>query len=223
MTNLRQKRIRGVLLSSAAVTLAIGATVSTTALIVGLALGVAAAVTTAPDIDISPAGPIKASAGKTTLKDTNTGSVLTCTSSSSSGKLNVEGDHTLGSITALSFNNCTGLGLTFKVTSSGFPWKVTTSAFNATTGVTTGKINGILATLSGPSCSASVAGTTAATPGTVKATYTNSSGVLKALTTGGTLHIYNVSGCAGLLNSGDATQFSASYTVSPRQTIAELD
>jgi hypothetical protein len=37
--------------------------------------------------------------------------------------------------------------------------------------------------------------------------------------TGGTLHIYNVSGCASLIASGDPTQFSGSYTVSPKQTI----
>ena len=35
------------------------------------------------------------------------------------------------------------------------------------------------------------------------------------LATGGTLHVFNVSGCAGLINSGDATQFSGTYTVTP--------
>jgi len=33
------------------------------------------------------------------------------------------------------------------------------------------------------------------------------------------LHVYNVNGCAGLINSGDATTFSGSYTISPKQTI----
>jgi hypothetical protein len=192
---------------------------ATTALVIGVA-GVAVAVSTVPEVDVAPAGHITASAGTTTLKDTNTGSVLTCTSSSSSGTLNAEGDPTLGTITALSFSNCTGpLGLTFTVTNSGFPWKLTASAFNGTTGVTSGKISGIKAHLSGPSCSADVAGTTATTPGTVKVTYTNSSGVLKTSLTGGTLHIWNVSGCAGLIKTGDASQFSGSYTVSPKQTI----
>src|SRR5260370_41412596 len=105
------------------------------------------------------------------------------------------------------------------VTNSNFPWKLTASAFSSSTGVTTGKISGIKAHLSGPSCSADVAGTTATTPGTVKVTYTNSSGVLKTSLTGGTLHIWNVSGCARLIKTGDASQFSGSYTVSPKQTI----
>jgi hypothetical protein len=189
-------------------------------MVIGVGIGVALAVTAVPEIDVSPGGAITASAGTTTLTDSNTGAVLTCASSSSSGSLNAEGDPTLGSITALSFSNCTGpLGLTFTVTNSGFPWKLTASAFSSSTGVTTGKISGIKSHLSGPSCSADVAGTTATTPGTVKATYTNSSGVLKVLTTGGTLHVYNVSGCAGLINSGDATTFSGSYTISPKQTV----
>ena len=193
---------------------------ATTTMVIGVGIGVALAVTAVPEIDVTPAGNITAAAGTTTLKDTNTGSVLTCTSSSSSGSLNAEADPTLGSITALSFSNCTGpLGLTFTVTNSGFPWKLTASAFNSGTGVTTGKISGIKSHLSGPSCSADVAGTTATTPGKVKATYTNSSGILKVLPTGGTLHVFNVSGCAGLIKSGDATQFSGSYTVSPKQTI----
>jgi hypothetical protein len=190
-------------------------------MVIGVSVGVALAVTAAPEIDVSPGGAITATAGKTTLKDVNTGSVLSCMSSSSSGKLNTEGDPTLGTITALSFSNCMGpLGLTFTVTNSGFPWKLTASAFNAGTGVTTGHISGIFSHLSGPGCSADVAGTTATTAGKVKATYTNSSGVLKVLPSGGTLHVFNVSGCAGLINSGDATQFSGSYTVSPKQTIS---
>jgi hypothetical protein len=193
---------------------------ATTALVIGVAAGVALAVTTAPEIDVSPAGKITASAGKTTLTDTKTGAVLTCASSSSSGTINAEADPTVGTITALTFSNCTGpLGLTFMVTNSNFPWKLTASAFSSSTGVTTGKISGIKSLLSGPSCSANVAGTTATTPGTVKVTYTNSSGVLKVLTTGGTLHVWNVSGCAGLINSGDPTTFSGSYTISPKQTV----
>jgi hypothetical protein len=49
--------------------------------------------------------------------------------------------------------------------------------------------------------------------------YTNSTGKLKVLTTGGNLHIYKVVGCAGLIASGDALTFSGTYTASPKQTI----
>ena len=192
-----------------------------TAATVGAAAGVALAV--AITFTITPGGAITAKAGTTTLTDTATGSVLTCTSSNSSGTLKsgsgVSGSN-LGSITALTFNNCTGpLSLTFTVTDMHFPWKLSGTSYNATTGTTTGFINGIEATLSGPSCTAFVAGTTATTPGKVKVTYKNSTGALAVQTTGGTLHVWNVNGCAGLINSGDPTTFKGTYTVTPKQKI----
>ena len=106
-----------------------------TALAVGASAGVALAV--AITFSITPGGNISASAGKTTLKDINTGSVLTCTSSKSTGTLKsghgISGTN-LGSIKTLTFSNCTGpLGLTFTVTNSGFPWTLHGTAFNATT------------------------------------------------------------------------------------------
>jgi len=192
-----------------------------TAVAVGVSAGVALAV--AITFTIHPGGAITAKAGVTTLKDTNTGSVLTCKTSSSSGTLKsgsgIAGSN-LGSITKLSFTTCTGpLNLTFTVTNSGFPWTLSGTAFNATTGVTTGFINGIKSHLSGPSCTADVAGATATAKGKVKVTYTNSTHKLKVLPTGGNLHVFNVVGCAGLINSGDATQFTGTYTVTPAQTI----
>ena len=50
------------------------------------------------------------------------------------------------------------------------------------------------------------------------AKYSNGTGKLS--TTGaGNLHIYNVSGCSGLINSGDGSSFKGSYAVSPKQNI----
>ena len=98
------------------------------------------------------------------------------------------------------------------------PWKLNASSFKS--GVTTGTITGIHATLSGPACTATVDGTGAsANNGKVKVTYTNSTGKLKVLASGGNLHVYNVSGCAGQINNKDATTFTGTYTVSPKQTI----
>ena len=190
-----------------------------TALAVGASAGVALAV--AITFSISPGGAITAKAGKTTLTDTKTHTVLTCASSSSSGTLKkghgISGAG-LGTISKLSFSTCTGpLSLTFTVTNSGFPWKLNGTSFAS--GVTTGTITGIKSHLSGPGCSANVAGATATTTGKVKVTYTNSSGALKVLATGGNLHVFNVQGCAGLIHSGDPTQFVGTYTVSPKQTI----
>ena len=191
-----------------------------TAVAVGASAGVALAV--AITFSISPGGAITATAGTTKLHDVNTNQNLQCTSSSSSGTLKtghgISGSN-IGSITNLTFSNCTGpLGLTFTVTNSGFPWTLHGTAFNATSGVTTGNITGIKSHLSGPGCSADVAGATATATGKVKVTYTNSTHKLKVLASGGTLHVFNVSGCAGLINSGDATQFTGTYTVSPAQT-----
>jgi hypothetical protein len=207
---IRKRLSRRVLFTGAAAAVAVGASA-------GVALAVAITFT------ITPGGAITAKAGTTKLTDTNTGSVLQCTSSSSTGTLKkgsgISGAN-LGSITALSFSNCTGpLSLTFTVTNSGFPWTLSGASYNATSGVTTGHIAGIKSHLSGPSCSANVAGATATTPGKVKVTYTNGTHKLKVLAAGGTLHVYNVSGCAGLINSGDATTFVGTYTVSPGQTI----
>lgn len=192
-----------------------------TAVAIGASAGVALAV--AITFSITPGGNISASAGVTSLKDTATGSVLTCKTSKSTGTLKsghgIAGTN-IGSIKTLTFTTCTGpLGLTFTVTNSGFPWTLSGTAFNAGTGVTTGFINGIKSHLSGPSCSADVAGATATAKGKVKVTYTNSTHKLKVLATGGNLHVFNVSGCAGLINSGDATTFTGTYTVTPAQTI----
>jgi hypothetical protein len=194
---------------------------ATTAVAVGASVGVALAV--AVTFTITPGGAITASAGKTTLTDTNTGSVLTCATSTSKGTLKkgsgISGT-SLGSISALSFSKCTGpLSLTFTVTNSHFPWRLSGTSYNATTGVTTGFINGIESTLTGPGCSAFVAGTSATTPGKVKVTYTNGTHKLKVLAAGGNLHVWNVSGCAGLINTGDGTQFTGIYTVTPSQKI----
>ncbi len=190
----------------------------TAAAIIGLTAGPALAATWT----VSPGGSITASAGTTTLKDTGTGTTLKCTSSSAKGTLKSGSGLSgtgIGSISSLTFSSCTGpLGLTFTVTSSAFPWSLNATSFSS--GVTSGTISGIHAKLSGPSCSATVDGTGAtADNGTVDVTYTNSTAALKVLTTGGNLHIYGVSGCAGLIKSGDATTFSGSYTVSPKQTI----
>ena len=191
--------------------------------VLALSAGSALASTDAATWTATPGGTITAKAGTTTLKDTKSGSVLTCTSSSGKGSVKKGSGLSgagLGSITALSFSNCTGpLSLTFTVKTTHFPWKLNANSYNASKGVTTGTITGIHATLTGPSCSAVVDGTSAtANNGEVTATYTNGTGKL-ATTGAGNLHIYNVKGCAGLISSGDGSSFNGSYTVSPKQKI----
>jgi hypothetical protein len=192
-----------------------------TAAVIGMSAAPALAATT---WTVSPGGAITGKSGTTTLKDTSTGSTLKCKSSATSATLKSGSGLSgtaIGSITAVSFTTCTGpLSLTFTVKTNALPWKLNATSYNSSKGVTTGTITGIDATLTGPSCSATVDGTGAGKDnGMVKATYTNSTGKLKVLTTGGNLHIYKVVGCAGLIASGDALTFSGTYTASPKQTI----
>jgi hypothetical protein len=206
------KRIATILATGGAVALTVGLTAT------------ASFATTAKTWTVTPGGVTTGAAGKTTLTDTTTGTVLTCASSHTSVTLPSGSGHSgtgLGSITSQTFTTCTGpLGITFTVTSNNLPWKLNALSYNATTGKTSGSITGIDATLSGPSCSATVDGTAAgAHNGSVKGTYTNSTGKLAVSKTGGTLHIYNVSGCFNLIHSGDASTFVGTYTVSPKQTI----
>ena len=193
--------------------------------VLGLGAGSAAAAnnaTVAATWSVKPGGAIAAKAGTTKLHDVNTNQNLQCTSSSGKGSVKKGSGlsgASIGSITALSFSNCTGpLGLTFTVKTSAFPWHLNAVSFSG--GVTSGTITHIHAKLTGTGCSATVDGTGATkNNGKVKAKYSNSTGKLTTLTGGGNLHVYNVNGCAGLIKSGDATTFSGSYAISPKQTI----
>lgn len=56
--------------------------------------------------------------------------------------------------------------------------------------------------------------------GQVTFKYTDSTGQLTVLITGGDLRFYHVSsGCLGLVNSGDPAVLSVTYTVGPKQAI----
>jgi hypothetical protein len=55
--------------------------------------------------------------------------------------------------------------------------------------------------------------------GHVRFSYTDSTGRLKILTTGGNLHFYNITGCAGLWNNNDPLTVSGTFPMSPKQKI----
>jgi hypothetical protein len=170
---------------------------------------------------IKPGGPVVGTAGKTTLRDTKTGTTLTCASSATKAKLKSGSGLTnpLGKITSVTFSNCSGPGglvFTAKTSASSTnPWPLSGSSFHS--GVTKGTISNIKATISGSGCSAKVAGTSASSPGKVTGTYSNSSGKLKV--SGGNLHIWDVNGCFGLIHNGDPSAFSGAYKIKPKQTI----
>jgi hypothetical protein len=194
------------------------------------ALVTAAAAATAVGFSASPAfaatwtvsgssgsgGAYTATAGTTTLRDTTSGTTLTCTSSHAAGNIpngtGLSGTN-IGSITSATFTSCSGpLGLTFTVTGT-FPWHLNAITYHSATGVTDGTVTGVSAHLSGPGCSANVTG---GTPGT----YTNSTAKLALSpsapnTTGVSLTISGVSGCFGLIGNGHTATFTSTYSVSP--------
>jgi hypothetical protein len=174
---------------------------------------------TAPTFTVKPGGAYTAKAGKTVLVDNQTHQKLNCKSASAKGKLK-KGSHlagkNIGTITSSSFNSCTGpLQLTFKVKQSGI-WNLTVTKFNKSKGVATGFISNVKATLSGPSCKATVTGST-------DATFTNKTDTLsvKAVAKSGhVLKISKVTGCLGLINNGNTSNFTGSYKITPKQKIS---
>lgn len=180
---------------------------------------------TAATWTVKPGGSLSGKTSKTVLKDTKTGAVLTCTSSTATGTAKSGSGLTnpLAKLSAATFSNCTGpAGLTFTVTTSAFPWKLNGLSYSS--GTAKGDITHIHAVLKGTnsSCTATVDGTGASQDnGKVTISHSNSAPAkLKVLAGGGNLHAYNVSGCLGALNSGDHTTFTATYTLSKAQTIS---
>jgi hypothetical protein len=184
--------------------------------------------TSATTWTVRPGGPVTGvGTGKGSFRDISTGTTLSCTSSNTSATVKSGSGLSgtgIAAITAVTYSNCTGpLGLTFAVQTSASETNAAeqnAKSFNAATGVATETITHISGTISGPSCSATVNGTTSAgNNGMVTGHYSNSTGVLTISSSGGNLHIFNVSGCAGLINSGDSAAITTSYKITPHQTI----
>jgi hypothetical protein len=96
------------------------------------------------------------------------------------------------------------------------------SSYQSSTGVVTGSISHVhlKVTPQFPICKAVVDGTSgSADDGIVTFSYTNSTGNPKLLATGGDLHFYHTAHCDGLIQNGDPATLSATYAVSPKQTI----
>jgi hypothetical protein len=200
------------------------------AAVMAIGLGTTTALaTSAATWTVKPGGVYTSKSGTTTLTDTKTGAVLTCTSSVADGTLKTGSGNSnpLGTVTKSTFSNCTGpAGLTFKVKTSAStttPWSLNGTSYSS--GTASGTITGIHAVLTGTNntCKATVDGTGASKKnGTVAIQHKNGSAgnKLTVLTTGGNLHAYNVNaGCLGALNSGDPTTFSATFTINKNETI----
>ncbi len=206
---IRTRLTRNMVLTGAAAALLIGASA-------GAALAVNATWT------VKPGGTFSFS-GSAQVKDaTNPAhTVAKCSAVKMSGTLK-KGSGLSGTgiatIKTASFKNCKIATISVTVTTHGLPWKLNATSFKS--GVTTGSISGIDLVAKATGCSATLDGTRAGkNNGTTKITYTNSTGKISLLATGGNLHSYAVNGCFGLISNGDVQQASGSGTVTPKQTI----
>jgi hypothetical protein len=171
---------------------------------------------------IKPGGAISSTATNVNFKNTKTGTIFTCSSVAVSGTLKsgsgLSGSGA-GSISAVTFPHCTGpLGVTFGLTPKDLPWHLNLAAYSG--GVAMGSISHMQIQLAGSGCATLISGTSAtASNGHVKFSYTDGTGRLTTLTTGGNLHFYNVTGCAGLFNDNDPLTISGTFPLSPKQAI----
>jgi hypothetical protein len=186
---------------------------------------------TAKTWTVQPGGAITAMSGRFTFTDSGTGAVAVCVSSTASGTLKSGSGLAgtgIGKITSVTFKgpgsngDCAGSGgPLFALQAGGLPWDVNFFSYGAAKGVAWGTISHLHIALSGSGCTALIDGTAAtADDGRVRFRYTDSTGQLTVRTTGGNLHVYNVSsGCLGLFRDGDPATLSGAYTVTPEQAI----
>jgi hypothetical protein len=171
---------------------------------------------------VRPGGPITATAARATLTDTKTGVTLACSTSRMSGTLKAGSGlagASIGSITKAAYA-CSGPTGWPKLTPRGLPWQLNLTSYDARTGVSRGTVSHLQLALIAPVCHPVINGTSGATAdGAVAVSYTDRTGQLKILLTGGNLHWYHADGCAHLVRNGDPAELSATYVISPPQTI----
>jgi hypothetical protein len=175
---------------------------------------------------VHPGGAVTATAGKTTLTDTKTGTTVSCESSGLSGTLksgNGLSGAGIGTITAAAFR-CSGPIGSATLSPGGLPWHLNLSSFSRGTRTSRGTLSHVELDFSipevSPSCSAVVSGTSGtAADGMVTITYSDRGARLNVLPTGGDLHWYHVQHCLGLIGNGDPAALSSVYAVSPAQTV----
>jgi hypothetical protein len=173
---------------------------------------------------VQPGGAITATAGATILTDP-THSIWNSPSSEMSGTLTAGSGLRgagIGSITAAAYTWGSPTGES-KVTPLGLPWQLNLTSYNATTGLARGTIRGFKITFIAypdESCRPVINGTSSSTPdGVLAFSYSDQTGRLTIRPSGGNLHWYHDTACAGLFSNGDRATLSATYTVSPKQDI----
>ena len=184
-------------------------------------MAAAPAFATASTWTVSPGGATTGKAGTTVVTDTTAGESVTCSSSATKGSFKSGGGLSgtgIGTVTSITLSGCSVLGMNLSVTLTG-TMPVNALSYHKTKKTVSMSITKIHGKLSSSGCSATIDGTGAAAHnGTIKATYMDTGGKLKVLSTGGNLHLYNVN-CFGVLNSGDAVNYTTTYTLTPKQDI----
>jgi len=176
---------------------------------------------------ITKGGAVKAASKNFTFTDVTAKASLPCKAATAKARLK-SGKHlsgvNAGLVTAATASGCSVAGVSVTISPGHLPWHLNLVSYNAKTGVTTGTLTGLHINFAVPliGCTAVVDGTgkKPANNGMVKVTYTNKTGQLAILKTGGNLHLYNVvKACAGVVKNGDSIAVAGTYTVVPKQKI----
>jgi hypothetical protein len=173
---------------------------------------------------VTPGGSFSFS-GSGRFKDAVTGHFTQCAVITLSGTLKSGSGlpgRGIGSVTSASFGGCglAGVGVAVTPGAGRLPWELNALSYNSATGVTTGSIEDIDLVVAESQCHMILDGTAAgANDGLTKIGYTNSTGKIALRGPGGNLHSRAVSGCFGLISSGDGQTASGSGTVTPKQAI----
>jgi hypothetical protein len=185
--------------------------------------GTAAQASTATTWTVRPGGSLTATSSEEVLTDTTTGVRFPCEPSNAAGTLKSGSGLSgtgIGMITSIKINACKLSVGSYLVKARHLPWHLNLTSYDPGTGVSSGTVSHLDATLTGTGCQGVIDGTSATAPdGTVPITYSNSTHRLRFLASGGDLHMYDVHGCFGLADSGDSLTFAASYAISPGQAI----
>jgi hypothetical protein len=194
----------------------------TACLVIGLTAGpaLAAAIWT-----IKPGGAVTFGLATAIIKDTTTANRITCSRGNLTGTLKPGSGLTgasAGSITGGALSNCFGPGpLDWKITLPGLPWHINLLSYDRSTELVHGTISHMRISAAGSACAFVIDGTKGgASDGKVRFTYSDRTHQVK--TSGGNLHIFNVTGCGGLVANGDPASLTASFTLAPAQSITSL-
>ena len=173
---------------------------------------------------VSPGGKFTGrQSGKVTIGDTNTKKSLVCLKSTGTGKFEsgtgLSGTG-IGSVKTLTDTNCTDAsGGTYTVTPTGLPWALNATNYFVTKNTVYGTMTGIGFTITGAACTATIAGDTSTTTGTIVIHIHNSPSKLKFEAAGGDLRVYVTSGCTGLFKTGNKITIDNGYGLTPAETI----